>query len=333
MTNSNNVNVGLLGAGFMGALHLSCYRAMNEVQYIAVCDKNIARANKVASRYGAQKVYDDYQDLLNDDKLDIIDICVPTPLHPSAVVQASERNKNILCEKPIALNLEDADRMIGAAKKANVKFMIAHVLRFWPEYTVIKQLIDAGDLGRPLLARLSRSINLPKWWEKPEEMGGAVIDVQIHDLDYACWMFGKPRFVFAQGAVVGGSRDHVITTTSHDRGTSVVEASVAVPDSFPFTMELRLLLEEGLIELGIRPETPVGRTLTVYKPMNSPGFWGPEYPALPQKSGFMAEIEHFVRCVIDDAKPVVVTPEDARLALAMCLASKQSMETGKVINF
>ena len=329
------VRVGLLGAGFMGTTHAAAYDGLENAHLVAVADAKQAAADKLAKEHGAQAFYG-IEALLDGAEIDMVDVCLPTFLHEQAVVSAARRGKHVLCEKPIALTLEQVDRMIAAVRDAGVMAMIAQVIRFWPQYVVIKDLLEKGELGKPLVATATRLSGAPgwsNWYRDPDLSGGAVLDLHIHDLDYVYSLFGEPRSVYAVGAISEtGAWDQVTTSLDYGDKRAVAEASTMMPEGFPFLMAFRLLGTDGCIEYRFRVGGQVDKrdaaeTEFTLQRSNRP----PEYPSYSDKDGYLAEIEYFVDCVSRDVEPEIATLEQARAVLRIALAARKSLETGRVV--
>lgn len=319
------LNVAVIGAGTMGYVHAMAYLRIDEARLVAICDLDPNKARSLADRTGAEKAYTDYKEALKE-SLDIVNICVPTMLHPRIAIDAAKSGTNVLCEKPVALSLEEADQMIEAAGKAGVKFMVAHVLRFMSEYRKVKEIADSREMGEVVSAFGGRYGAAPRGWENwysnPAYSGGVIFDLQIHDLDFLNWLFGRPRKVFCDGLRLRsekGSWDHVFTEISYPTGKGLAVASWLMPKTFPFTAELRVICEEGTLELNTKAEKP----LTIFRENK-----GAEYPELPRKNGYLTEIGYFVHCILEDVEPEVMTPQDARLALETAITARKSAEEG-----
>jgi len=339
------VKVGVVGLGFMGGMHAQAYSILPNAQITAGVDADKQRRKEFAAKYGAN-AFPTIERMLAQADVNLVDICLPTNMHRRAVEKAAAAGKHILCEKPIALTLRDADAMIAAVERAGVKFMVAHVLRFWPEYTVIKDIVSSGRLGKIKSLTAARLSPPPAWgWKQwffqPKMSGGAVVDLHIHDLDQFAWLAGPPKTVFAGGLTNEfGAMQSVWTTCTHADGVvSFAQGSEMLPSNYPFTMTLTVCCEKGTIELNSR----LSPALTVY-----PVDGQPEHPAIPdltgaatseeamgniqQLGGYFAEIKYFVDCVENNRTPDVVTPADARLALAICLAARKSALKGKPVS-
>jgi len=336
------VKVGIVGLGFMGGTHAQSYALLPDAEVAAVVDQDAARRSDFAAKYGAA-AYATTERMLKEAGVDAVDVCLPSNLHRRVVEKAAKAGKHVLCEKPMALSLREADAMIQTCQDAGVILMVGHVLRFWPEYVRVKEIVDSGRLGAIRWMSATRLSPPPDWsWEgwlfQPKLSGGAVVDLQIHDLDTFAWLAGPPTTVSAAGRLSpAGAMDSVLTTSSGyaDDVVAFAEASLAMPPNFPFTMALTVVCERGTIELNTRLDPP----LSVY-----PVDGEPEHPVVPdvtggaqsdeavgniqQLGGYFAEVRYFVECVDQGREPKTVTPEDARLALAVALAARKSAERG-----
>jgi predicted dehydrogenase len=330
-----SIRVGLLGAGFIGTVHAQAYEAIPEANLVAVADAKQQAADKLAQNCGA-KAYYDVEQLMDREDLDVIDVCLPTFLHESCVVGAAERGRHVICEKPVALSVDQVDRMRSAVRKAGVMAMVAQVIRFWPQYVVIRKAFSSGRLGKPLMATASRLAEPPDWgvWFKdPNLSGGALLDLHIHDLDYIFSLFGRPQSVYAAGvSTPTGAWDHVITSLDYGDGRAVAEASFMMPPGFPFQMTFKLLGTEGCAEYRFRVGGQVDQRehaeteLVIYRPGEPP-----EHPDYSSEDAYATEIAYFVRCVAEGRPPVVATLEEARTVLEIALAARRSLETRQAV--
>lgn len=139
------VKVAIIGAGFMGSMHAEVYGQLPNVKVAAIVDTRGEKAKFLAEKVGAIP-YLTIDQVFSKPDITIVDICLPTFLHKEFVIKAAEAKKDIVCEKPIALTLEDAKEMVDICKKNRVRFMVAHVIRFWPEYAFIKKIMTRADL-------------------------------------------------------------------------------------------------------------------------------------------------------------------------------------------
>jgi len=333
-----SIKIGILGAGYMGSTHARAYQQVEDVEIVGIADVNNAKAVSLAEKYNARS-YSNPDELIYREDVDVIDICLPTPFHHEYVVKAASNGKSILCEKPMALSLRQADAIIDCVKKFKVKFMVAHTLRFWPEYVKAKQIVREGILGKPLEISTTRLVGNPAWSENdwilnPEMSLGAAVDLNIHDVDFATWVLGKPESIFARGLKSPrGAYDHVILVLDYeDESQAVIETGWMFPRSFPFTAGFRILCQRGCVDFNFKVQGTVENrdkaesSFAIYKE-NVP----PVYEQISNKDAYVEEISYFIECVKNNRELTVVTPEDARLALKVTLAGLKSIETGRSV--
>ncbi|MDF3018554.1 MAG: gfo/Idh/MocA family oxidoreductase [Thermomicrobiales bacterium] len=251
------VQVAVLGAGFMGSTHAKAYAAMPDVGVAAVYAPSPDRGDPLAREIGSRWT-DDLQAVLADPGIEAIDICLPTPQHREVAEAALAAGKHVLLEKPIALSLEDAQALVQANEATDRVFMIAHVLRFWPEYVEIARRVATGELGRPRTGFASRRQPFPAWsalFSRSDLTGGAVIDMMIHDYDALNWIFGAPQAVTARGmrnSRSGGFDQVQVLIDYDDDASALVDGGMMMPESYPFSSRLEVLCEEGAMEYAFR---------------------------------------------------------------------------------
>ena len=334
------VRVGLIGCGNIGArAHLPACTQIPETELVAVCDIIEERAQAAAERSCAT-AYTDYRQLLERKDVDVVIIALPNDLHAEATIAAAEAGKHVLCEKPMALTLGEADAMIEAARKAGVKLMIGHTRHFDHRYTSVKEQLDAGKVGRPVFIRRAERQFLPfppdAWEWDPERGGGVFLNIGVHCTDLFRWFFGQEAVeVYAVGrsvrkpAQAEGCYDHAFITCKFEGGgVGFAEPSWVYPGDFGGTLyaQLDVVGTEGKIQYADKDTNPM-LTYTTEKGHELPRYF--EFMSATEYA-FEEEIRHFVRCILDDREPVV-SPQDARAALEMMLAAQRSAETGEAV--
>jgi len=334
------VKIGVIGAGFMGSMHSQCYSLIPEVKLIGIADIRKEKAKELSEKFNCL-TYNDAEKLLKNPEVDAVDICLPTFMHKEWVIKAADAGKDILCEKPIALNLSEADEMVKTTQKAKVIFMVAQVIRFWPEYIKLKEILDKRELGKLSSLTLFRLSPTPTWgWKNwltdPEKSGSALIDLHIHDTDYILHLLGKPTSIFSSGIKIKGGYSHIFTTFKYPEGVTIfTEGGWDFINNFPFTMAFTALFEKGIVEFNTRYEKP----FVIYKEgkIDYP-ILGEDIPRVTDSSGniselggYYNEIKYFVECVRKKKKPEIVTPEDARDSLDLVLKEMQSADKGEKI--
>jgi predicted dehydrogenase len=341
---SAKLKVGIVGYGFMGRTHAACYAALDDVEIAAVVDLDQGRRSMAVEAIGCA-VFEDADAMLEATRVDIVDVCSATGAHEGHVLAALGHGKHVICEKPMSLTLESCDRIIAAARAAGTKVMIAQVLRFCPEYQALRELVRSGELGRVQWVSARRLSPVPTWSQgnwitDVGASGGVTLDMHIHDQDFIAELVGPPKRVMALGTP-GCGRGDSVQTLGWDHGDgakSYAEASFALAPGFPFTMSLLVACEKGTI----RFDSSQAPSLVAYPA--SGGESVPKMPAPPAvttlkgagnieaPAGYFNEISYFVDCVKTDGSPEVVTLEDARQAVRICLAARESARTGKIID-
>ncbi len=328
------IKVAIAGFGFMGHTHAYAWLRIPEAQIKAIFETP-ERAREIsheAIRLGTN-VVTDYEKILEDPEINVVDICLPTFLHKEFVIKALKANKHVLCEKPIALSLKDAKEMINTWKASKSKFMVAHVLRFFPEYRRIRELVKQGVLGEPRIARAYRYGTFPTWgvkgWFGEQRLsGGVFVDLAIHDIDFLRWIFNdEAAYVYA----LSPERKIIKDITAQDHGIALIKfnhgglayvmASWAYPKATPFSTYFELAGTKGLLQFDNRSTAPLRLfTNESFTPLQA-------YPEDP----YYLEIRHFVDHILKDYE-LLVTPEDAYRALEISLAAVKSSIIGEPVH-
>ena len=339
------VNIGIIGLGGIAGAHVGAYNTLENARITARCDRDPARAAGTAggitinigrgeTATGGARTYTDYRELLRDPEVEAVDICLPTDLHAEVAVAALQAGKHVLCEKPMALNVEDCDRMIAAAGAAGAAgdaagriLMIAHCIRFWPEYAALKALVDGGQYGKVTYACFRRLSPLPDWSEgdwmlDPGRSGGSILDLHIHDADFVAYLLGMPRKVFAVGLEDEHGISQLIAEYNYDGPELILaEGGNCYPKGFPFRMTFLVHLEGATVEWDA-----ARAPLTVY-----PEAGDPYIPQLAEGTGYSREIAYFLDCIERNCQPTVVSAFDARETIRLIPADVESLRGGKPV--
>lgn len=334
--------VAIVGFGFMGRMHYGNWKKMKGAKVVALCDKdatqftaptqggNIAGAD-VTTDFGEAVIYDDFDRMLAEAKPDVISLTLPTPLHVPLTIKALEAGVSVLCEKPMALNAADCDKMIKAAKKApnGAKLMIAHCLRFWPSYVFLKKLVDSKKYGNVLAASFRR-FSAPPGWQKgtnwfadESRSGGVALDLHIHDTDMVNFLFGMPKSVTSTAAFAKNGAMQYISTLYEVGGAAVTaEGSWAMTQTMGFEASYIVTFEKAVVILDGKREKP----LCVY-----PAKGEALVPALAAGEGYEYEIKWFLDVLCGKKVAPVITPEQSRDSVKIVDAEKKSAKTGKTV--
>ena len=316
------IRVGLVGCGFMGRMHANVYQTLEKAELVAAVDIKKDVVEKYASDF-AITGYTSLDELLANETVDVIDICLPTYLHSTFTIAAAKAGKNVFCEKPMALSLEQADEMIAACNEANVQLMIGHCIRFWQEYAILKSLKEGGTLGKLLSVNLTRYGAFPTWssddWlSDSSKAGGGVLDMHIHDTDYVHYLLGEPDSINSWGTVDAKGASQVFTTMTFGKTIAHLEGGWNLPSSTPFKHAFRAIFEDGAAIMDAGP-------LTIYQNGKEPVV--PEIPKMEASGGgnisdlggYYHELKYFADRLTSGLPFETVTPQTSRQSLVTTL--------------
>jgi predicted dehydrogenase len=337
------IRIGLAGIGFMGMIHFLASRKLKGARIKAIFSRdarkrsgdwrgiqgNFGPPGAVMDLAGIQ-AYDDYQTLLDDPSIDLVDICSPTDQHADMAMRALKAGKHVLVEKAIALTVREADQMIKAAEKAGKLLMVAHVLPFFPEFAAAARIIAEGKHGRLLGAHFTRVISKPDWSAdigNSDKTGGPAIDLHIHDAHFIGLIAGVPGMVFSNGLTRADESVSYLTTQYlyGDNGPAISCSSGDLSQtSRAFMHGFDIYLEQATLS-----HHSGGVPLTIYgtgKTPKVPKLVGGGDPI----NAFTAEIQAAVDGIAAGAVPEPLSAQLARDALAMCHVECDSVRSGKV---
>ena len=247
------LEIGLVGSGGMGTVHISNYAHLEDCKVVAICDPSPAAAQK-AQEIGAV-LYTDIDTMLKQQpQLDIVDICTPTFMHKQHVLAALSAGKHVLCEKPLALHEADAKEMMALAEEKGAVLFVGQVLQYSQEARVLRELVQSGEYGKVLDASFLRLSACPRWvkngWLFDKERSGHLpFDLHIHDLDLIISLFGAPQslsFTSCGNAEKDYKEQYRFTYTYADKHI-MAEAAWFNAD-IPFTATWRVYFENAVVE-------------------------------------------------------------------------------------
>lgn len=325
---STELKMGLVGCGGISAAHARGYQSLaGLVRVTAVCDMDPERAATRARELGAERIYTTLDELLAESGVDAVDLCLPHREHAPATERAARAGKHVLVEKPIAPSLEEADRMIAAARVAGITLMVAHNQRYHPQHVRIRELLDEGAIGRVYCGRADHNMDFepPRGhfiYNRHAAGGGALIGYGVHRIDLLRWYIGEvaevAHFQTHEGARFEGEASGVTILKFENGAIGEVAVNWMVRNA-PWMDMLWLYGERGSIhnvgalrlDSGLRPG-------------------GPTEVDVPPGDPFAEQIRHFARCVLDGREPLTNGPE-ARRTLEVVVAAYRSAETGSVV--
>jgi len=337
------IQLALEGYGFMGRIHAACWRKVKGVRIAAVCVRDPAVLKRAVKVYGCVgdpvpadlppgvKVYTDAARMLAEVRPDVVDVTLPTSLHPSAVVQALASGAHVLCEKPLALDAKGADAVLRAAARAKGRFMVAQTLRFDPVYSCLKELVASARYGAVSAAsfvRLTPPPCAPKgksWFCDESVSGGLALDLNVHDADVVNWLFGLPKAVTARGhRRADGLLDHLTVDYAYADKVVTAEASWAATVPFGFTYGFRVFFERATVVYDPRAVRPF---------LVSPARGKPFVPKFRRADSYANEIDFFMRMVrgrVSESASPAPTGE-IRDSIALVDAERKSLALGRSV--
>lgn len=310
------IRVALIGIGGMGFVHYNAYKKINDAEIVAVADPRVEMAKEKIGEDNVN-VYSHIDDLLANEKVDMVDICTPSYTHADLAIKAMEAGLDVLCEKPMSVTASEAERMLEVKKRTGKRLMIAHVVRFMAPYVYLKGIIDSGELGKPLSIQMRRISSIPRWsWEDwmrdVNKSGGAPIDLSIHDIDFVQYVFGKPREILSMHKPLACDTNYIVSNLVYD-GFSVNIVGGWFCCEMAFDASYVAVFEKGIVRSEHGKLTKCGEEvqLEVGETSENTGI------NLTGADGYADEIAYFVDCIKKGIAPDRVTPESSLYSVSL----------------
>ncbi len=327
------LNIGVVGLGRLGSQYARYFTSrITGARLQAVSDVNPAAVKAVAAETGAPRSYLDYHELVSDPTVDAVVVMTPTKLHGEVVIAAAAAGKAIFCEKPLSLEVSEAEQMKAAVAKHGVFFQLGFMRRFDKAYAAAKKRIDAGEIGTPVVFKSSSKDQLPPPVEylRPANSGGLFIDMGIHDFDLARWYMGEAKSAFSVGNNVAfpaiatvGDVESGLTVLNFASG-AIGSISLSRIGIYGYGIHTEIVGTEGTIQIGYDRETAI---LVMKKDVVShdtvPGFYERfEQAYLTQLQNFVDNLHH--------GRPSPIGCDDGICAQRVALAATRSVHSGKL---
>lgn len=330
----------------MGRSHFARLRQHPDAAVTAVCDRDarrragdwndalgnldLIRTDGGRAPLAGVRAYADPSELLADPQVDVVLITLPTHLHADTTVAALQSGKHVLCEKPMALRPGECDRMLAAAEASGRTLMIAQVIRFWPQYQAIRRVVEEGRLGAVRFMHLRRlgcppTYSYENWLLDGARSGGAILDLHVHDIDFAHWLLGVPATITARGSRgPSGEIDHLVATWGYPDGRyAVLEggwSGLAAP--WTFEMEIAVQCERGTLGWAMSRGSDVSLYTT-----------GPKSEAIPCSGDAIAnEQSYFIDCVRNGRPVELCQPRSSRTSVVLAWLERRAIETGRPVD-
>lgn len=329
------INIGVVGLGRLGRLYANYFtNRLPGARLYAVSDVQAAAVQATQAETGVAKGYTDYREMLQDPALDAVVVMTPTKLHAEVVIASAVAKKAIFCEKPLSLEISEAEAMKAVVAKHGVFFQLGFMRRFDRAYLAAKKRIDAGEIGTPVIFKSSSKDKLPPPIDylRPANSGGLFIDMGIHDFDLARWYMGEVTNVFSIGNSMAfpeisqvGDVENGMTTLNFANGGigSVTLSRIGI---YGYAIDTEIVGTKGTIQIGYDRETAI---LMMTKDRIShdtvPGF----YERFEQ--AYISQLQDFVNNLLK-GKPAPIVADDGIKAQHIAIAATKSLHSGKVEN-
>lgn len=320
------MGVGIIGVGFIGEYHAKTLFDLECAELLAVADIDTKQSRNVGTKFGVD-YYTDYDDLLKRDDIEAVVICTPEDLHLKPAIAASEARKHLLIEKPIAHESDAARKIIDCSKKSGVRLMVAHVLRYTPDFVRINKIVNDQRIGKVIHFLFHHDCPV----DRPRRLKGrtsVVFYLGVHDVDFMRWCLGDIEYVSAEARTELlkeiDTYDSVFSLLKfRNKSLGMIENNWVNPMSYEPQVDMNLTIvgTEGLIKYSSKEGLILWEEDSVSemtcgvrhgKPLNS----------------FALQDEHFVKSIWND-KQFRTTGEDALAAVEICSAIHESIREGK----
>lgn len=333
----SDLSVAIVGTGGIYRLaHGPAWRQITRAKVNATCDIIPERAEQARQELGTESCFGSIEELLENDGIDLVDICTPPYSHAEITIKALRAGKHVICEKPMALTLEDAKRMIQTSRETDRHLYIGHTRRFDRRWIQVKEQISSGRIGEPVSIRWNERCwaGFPKDnWHWDPQNGGVLMDLGVHVADLFTWLLdARPTEVFAKGLSVReepreqGCFDFGLVQMGFEGGKQgLIEVSWAHPKDYaPFYSSMEIIGTRGKLSLSDRGAAPMA---VVKNGVEVPRY-SPLLSTFPES--FVDELDHFFDCVTGKAKPRI-TLEDASRAVGVITKALESASTGQPV--
>jgi predicted dehydrogenase len=332
-------HIGLIGSGMVGKVHLEALFHHPNISSISLAENAPELKAELQRSYPFKKVVSDYRELLSDNEISIVDICLPHDLHYPTVLAAFQAGKHVLLEKPISNTVIEADEMIATSITTGKRFFVSLNERFMPVHRRVKEILQKELIGKVVLANLTiagselERMNIPEHWKGTfgRAGGGSLADSGTHAIDLALDWFGLP-----QSVICSTGRFIVRPVNKADDTSSLI---MKYPDKIvniqityaaagqPWSETRNIWGEKGSIHVKVDAQDPlqvwVSGNLVPDSVEHNPDTWW--------KDSVSMAINHAIDCIAED-KPFLVTAQNARDVVKIIKSAYSSDQEGKVIN-
>ncbi len=330
------LKVGICGYGGLGRVHVGSMMGMDDVEIVAVCDIDPKRLESKEVKFNIEnkgpvfdirncRTYLDFRKMLKKEDLDAVVAALPTNIHAKYAIMAMRKGIHVFSEKPMALTAKECDKMIKARDENKVQLQIGQCLRFWPEYEILKKAFDEktyGALKSLTMTRIGGYSTWADWFNDSKLSGGAILDLHLHDVDWAQHAFGMPKAICAAGTVgKTGAIDDVTALWQYDGFVVSIRGSWMYQT---FSMSFQAFFENGAMDMGIHPD-PALRV----KANGDKEFKKIELHV--KENGYFRELRYFFDTVKGGVKNTVCPAESTKKSVELVMMENRSIAKQKWI--
>ena len=353
------VNTAVVGLGTIGAVHAEWYTLIPESNLVAVCDAREAVSKKIASMYDV-KAYTDFHELVEDKEVEAVTVAVPNYLHHDVAVAAAKAGKHVAVEKPLCMDLREADEMISEVKKAKVMDMYTENLCFAQSYSVAKDIVDKGGVGNVYMCKAFESDDIvlgsqgekdvmqSSWYLDPKQSGGGkLMSTGVHPIQYVRYVFNRAKALRVHAEIIDSigmqkpkHMEDMALVTIRFEGNRVGEIHTGFYMTGGSDDRAEIYGDRGTIFLDLyrRNEIKVHSHVgygnagqSMFQPAQGADLgWSFPIPNEKYDLGYYNEQRHFLQCVTEGKRPKV-NFDDGRATLEIALAAYKSHETGETV--
>ena len=335
------IGIGLIGCGLWGTIHARTYAASSLVRLVAVCDKDVDRARQFAKKFGFTSFTSDLKEILSNPDISAVSIATPDHTHTPILLEAMEAGKHILVEKPLAMTVEECEKILAARDRNRVRLMVDFSNRWNIPFLQVKRMIETGELGDLMMinVKLNDTIYVPTKMLEWAQRSSPVHFLGCHVIDLLRWLSGdeiKKVYSVSRSAVLERmgiqTPDFYQSVIEFTRGTTAyLENCWIVAENAPnvFDFQGEFIGSKGTTFVNASHHRMIEK-------------YTQEASGFPDVSGFVdvgskptgfcsAAIEHFIDCLIQGTDPIV-TGEDGMEATRVVQAMEESARTGQPVN-
>ncbi len=334
-----NHRIAVIGCGMISSSHFAAIETLPNATLVAVADIVPEKAQRAGQEQHCPS-FTSLQELLDHGPdIDVCLLATPTYTHAELVGICAKHNKPTICEKPPELRMPAVKHLRDAVAQSGIPYMTAQVVRFWPGYVQMKEMLDNGEFGKVYMSYFSRCSELQQWDNQwlfdTEKGGGAMFDMMVHDIDYMQYLFGPAQKVYTLA-----SKDHtgcyanVFASFEYQDGIKgVAETSFTMQSGYPFTMIAKIMGTKATAEFTYRAGHNINLrnsalcTLDIYRAGQEPEHLNPE-----QYNAYAAEIAYFLDCLEQGKKPTLITPEESVQVVRTVNAMERSAIIGQPVD-